>query len=70
MEELYTAFLQAGAAVVGKVSPSGYTFSESKSIVNGLFCGLPLDEDSEPDLTEQRLASWVDQLRQEALGMV
>ncbi len=69
MEELYTAFLQSGATIVGKVSPSGYTYSESKSLVNGLFCGLPLDEDSEPDLTDERLISWLAQLRREAPRM-
>lgn len=69
MEELYTAFIQAGAKMVGKVSPDGYTFSESKSVVDGLFCGLPVDEDSEADLTDQRLAQWVKQLKAEAPGM-
>ncbi|MCP9885834.1 flavodoxin FldA [Synechococcus sp. ATX 2A4] len=69
MEELYTAFIQAGASLVGKVSPDGYNFSESKSVVDGMFCGLALDEDSEPDLTDDRLVQWVKQLRKEAPGM-
>ncbi len=55
--------------MVGKVSPDSYNFSESKSVVNGLFCGLPLDEDSEPDLTDERLVQWVNQLKSEAPGM-
>lgn len=69
MEELYTAFIQSGARMVGKVSPASHDFSESKSVVNGLFCGLPLDEDSEPDLTDERLAQWVKQLQSEAPRM-
>jgi flavodoxin I len=69
MEELYTAFIRSGARMVGKVSPASYDFSESKSVVNGLFCGLPLDEDSEPDVTDERLAQWVKQLQSEAPGM-
>ena len=59
MEELYTAFVQSGANLVGKVPTDGYTFNESKSVVDGMFCGLPIDEDNESDLTEERLKSWI-----------
>jgi len=69
MEELHTAFRQAGARMVGHVSTTGYTFSASKSVLNGSFCGLAIDEDSEPDLTDSRLQAWVHQLKREmALG--
>ena len=66
MEELYTAFLQAGAKMIGKVSTDGYTFEESKSVIDGKFCGLAIDEDNESDLTDQRLADWVKQINSEA----
>lgn len=65
MEELYTAFTQAGARLIGMVSANGYTFNESKSVINGMFCGLPIDEDSEPDLTDQRLDAWVRMIKAE-----
>lgn len=66
MEELYTAFLQSGAKLIGKVSTSGYTYSDSKSVIDGQFCGLPIDQDNESELTDQRLQAWVQQIQIEA----
>ena len=66
MEELYSAFLQAGAKLIGQVPVDGYTFDESKSVIDGKFCGLPIDEDNEPELSDQRLNSWVQQINSEA----
>ena len=62
MEELYTAFLNAGAKIVGKVPVDDYIFDHSKSNLDGLFCGLPIDEDNESEKTEARLSRWVDQI--------
>jgi len=33
------------------------------------FCGLALDEDSESDMTDDRLAKWAEQLKQEIPGL-
>ena len=66
MEELYTAFLQSGAKLIGKVSTEGYDFEESKSVIDGKFCGLAIDEDNESELTDQRLKAWVQQISSEA----
>ena len=66
MEELYTAFLQSGAKLIGKVPTSGYTYSDSKSVIDGQFCGLPIDQDNESELTDQRLQAWVQQIQTEA----
>ena len=67
MEELYMAFKQAGARLIGTVPTTGYTFDQSRSVINGQFCGLPIDEDSEPDLTDQRLEAWVAMIKAELL---
>ena len=66
MEELYTAFLQSGAKMTGKVPTSGYTYDDSKSVIDGKFCGLPIDEDNESELTDERLSQWVQQINSEA----
>merc|ERR1712100_484394 len=58
IEEVYSAMKDAGATMVGFVDPSGYDFAESKSVIDGKFCGLPLDEDNESDMTEDRVAAW------------
>ncbi len=69
MEELHRYFKEAGASMVGYVSKSEYTFEESKSVVGDSFCGLPLDEDSESDMTDSRISKWVDQLKAEIPGL-
>ena len=66
MEELYTAFLQSGANLIGKVSTEGYTYDDSKSIIDCKFCGLAIDEDNESELTDQRFQAWVQQINAEA----
>ena len=69
MEELHRCFQQAGASMVGYVSSSEYTFDESKSVVGESFCGLPLDEDSESDMTDSRISQWAEQLKNELPGL-
>ncbi len=48
-----------GADLIGKVSDEGYEFNESRAFVDGKFVGLPLDEDFESELTEQRVEKWL-----------
>ena len=69
MEELHRYFKQAGAIMVGYVSTKEYTFDESKSVLGDSFCGLPLDEDSESDMTDSRISQWADQLKKEMPGL-
>ena len=52
-------------SLIGKVSPDGYTFQDSEALKDGLFMGLPLDEDYESDLTPGRVKAWVIQLKSE-----
>lgn len=54
-----------GGATVGRWPTDGYDFEESKAVKNGKFVGLALDEDNQDDLTEDRIAKWVAQLKQE-----
>lgn len=55
---------EAGATLIGnKVATDGYTFDESDSVVDGFFCGLALDEDNEPDQTEERVDNWLADLK-------
>jgi flavodoxin I len=52
-----------GATLVGQVPPDGYEFDGSKAFVDGKFMGLPVDEDFEPELTDERVQRWVEQLK-------
>ena len=51
--------------LVGQVSNDGYDHDESRGEVDGQFLGLPLDEESQGDLTNERIKKWVDQLKAE-----
>lgn len=55
---LYEAVKAAGAKVVGQVSTDGYTYDASKSEVDGMFVGLPIDDDT-ADENAGRIAAWV-----------
>jgi flavodoxin I len=54
-----------GGEMFGKVSTEGYTFQDSEAIQEGMFIGLPVDEDFEPELTEERVSAWVTKLMTE-----
>jgi len=54
-----------GAVLSGQVSTDGYEFDESEAVVSDKFVGLPIDEDFEPELTDERVANWVKQLASE-----
>ena len=43
----------------------GHDFEESKAVIDARFCGLALDEDSQSDLTEDRINAWPRQLKGE-----
>lgn len=54
-----------GCQLVGKVSTDGYDYDESRGEVDGEFLGLPLDEENQGDLTEERIKEWVEKLKNE-----
>ena len=51
--------------LVGQVDTEGYDFGDSRAVYDGKFIGLPLDEDNESNLTEQRIDDWLSQVKQE-----
>jgi flavodoxin long chain len=64
--ELYDVFAALGCDMVhyAHVIPDdSYEHSASKSIRDDKFCGLLLDEINQEDLTDGRIAKWVEQLR-------
>ncbi len=54
-----------GGTLVGKVPVGDYEFDESEAIEDDKFLGLPVDEDFEPELTDERVKNWVEQIRPE-----
>ncbi|MEL7271727.1 MAG: flavodoxin [Bacteroidota bacterium] len=58
--------LQNGGQLIGHWPVEGYDFSESKALLDeSTFYGLALDEDNQPELTNERLDRWIAQLQTE-----
>jgi len=66
IKELHDAAIEAGATVIGWCSDDGYDYSASAAAIDGQFCGLPLDQENQGELTEQRIQDWVEQVLKEA----
>lgn len=62
---IYDELEGKGCQLVGKVSTDGYDYDESRGEVDGQFLGLPLDEENQGDLTEERIKIWVEKLKSE-----
>merc|ERR1719171_1832612 len=69
MDELASTFKAQGAEIIGAVSTDGYEFEESKSVADGKFVGLACDEDNQPDMSEDRVNAWVDQIKGEGMPL-
>lgn len=56
----------SGAEIVGHTSTDGFDFEASKALVDdNTFIGLGIDEDRQPELTEERVDAWVGQITTE-----
>jgi flavodoxin I len=53
---------ERGAELVGFTDAGDYQFDHSLAVEDGVFLGLALDDDNEPELTEERIRDWVAQL--------
>ncbi|WP_221796121.1 flavodoxin [Oceanobacter mangrovi] len=61
---LHEKLADSGARFIGYWSTEGYQFDASRaSIEDGKrFCGLAIDEDQQCELTDERVARWVEQV--------
>jgi len=53
------------ATIIGEWPIEGYQFTDSDGYDGKMFFGLALDEDRQPELTEERARKWTNQLKQE-----
>jgi len=67
MDELASCFEKQGATIVGAWSSEGYEHEDSKSIRGDNFVGCPMDEDNQPELSEERAKKWVEQIKGEGI---
>lgn len=64
MAVLYERILQQNGEALGKVDSNDYDFTDSEAVNDeGVFCGLPIDEDNEAELTTERLEKWISILK-------
>ncbi|VFP85941.1 flavodoxin FldA [Candidatus Erwinia haradaeae] len=58
--------LLKSARIIGKWSSQGYAFETSKGMLDDThFLGLAIDEDRQPELTNDRVNRWVEQISHE-----
>lgn len=50
---------KTGGVLIGKTETDSYTFNMSRAVKDGVFVGLPLDEDNEANKTDARLEKWL-----------
>ncbi|MEM6281376.1 MAG: flavodoxin [Chloroflexota bacterium] len=56
---------EQGATLVGYWSTEGYEHYESAGLEDDKFMGLALDDMNQADMTEERIAAWVEQVKAE-----
>jgi flavodoxin I len=54
-----------GATLVGYTSTEGYEFESSRARRDDQFTGLAIDYENQGSMNKQRIASWIEQLRNE-----
>lgn len=57
--------VQNGGTIFGKWPTKGYDYEASKAVQDQHFLGLAIDEDNQPEQTDERLEQWVQQLQEE-----
>jgi flavodoxin I len=57
-----------GATLVGFTSTEGYEFESSRAQRGDQFAGLAIDYENQGSMNKQRVATWVDQLKNEFSG--
>lgn len=58
--------IKNGGKIIGNCSTDGYDFMQSKAEKSeGIFYGLPIDEDNQHHETENRIEKWWQQLKEE-----
>ncbi len=63
--EIYETLDGKSCEVVGTVSTDGYRHVESRGEVDGKFVGLPLDEENQSNLSDERIKTWVAELKKQ-----
>ena len=63
--ELFSRFKKSGAVFIGELPADGYTFTASEASDGSTRRGLVIDEVNHPELTDERILMWSEQLKTE-----
>ena len=64
---LYETLKNSNAEFTGAWPSEGYGHSGSRAMKDGQFVGLVIDEDNQPDMTENRIREWVERLKKDLI---
>ncbi len=56
---------ECGGTIIGHTPVEGYTFEASRAQRGDNFIGLPLDQENQARMTNNRLKAWIEQLKKE-----
>ena len=59
---LYEKLTELGADMIGDWPVEGYEFKQSKSVIDGRFIGLIIDQNNQAILTDKRIRDWLAQV--------
>lgn len=68
--QLYSLFSATGATLIGDWSTEGYSFNQSKAVVDDRFVGLVIDNHLQGLQTEERLDTWVEIIKPQLLQAI
>jgi len=60
---LYHYMVSYGAEVIGRWGTEGYHFTHSHAVIDQQFVGLVLDHHNQPELTKDRIITWLEQIK-------
>lgn len=63
--KMHDLFTKLGATAYGFVPTEGYSYEASLALKDGKFCGLPIDDVNQKELTPKRIEKWATQLKSE-----
>ena len=59
---LYKIIRDKGCTIIGQTGTAGYQFDFSTAVHGHAFIGLPLDQDNDASLTEDRIKGWLKEI--------
>lgn len=60
---IYNIVKDKGCKIVGHTAVESYEYDASTAEVDGKFVGLPLDDENQSQLTNERVDAWVEQIK-------